>query len=216
VITSPLLTTIPGLFHGFGTRSTEDPVPGLLTVKQVHGTYVYYLGEDREIEKPGYDILMTHKRGTAIGIKTADCLPVLMVEPEKGIIAAVHAGWKGTLSGVLKKAVTEMIKRGGDVTKMAASLGPAISGSCYEIEKDVAGLFEKEFSNTAPFLKRKSETKWLLDLAELNRVHLLDLGVRPERIDRIDLCTHCRGDLFPSYRRDGKGAGRMVSFIKLL
>ncbi|MBI2500465.1 MAG: polyphenol oxidase family protein [Deltaproteobacteria bacterium] len=94
MIQSPLLTTFSFINHAFGTLA-DDKIPSdVVTVKQVHGTYLYFVEEDREIEKPGYDILMTEKKGTRIGVKTADCLPILMVEPKKRIIVAAHAGWR--------------------------------------------------------------------------------------------------------------------------
>ncbi len=213
MISSPLLASVDGIFHGFGTRTDDPPpLPGLVTVKQVHGTYLYFVGEDRRIEKPGYDILMTGQPGTAIGVKTADCLPILMVEPEKRLVVAAHAGWKGTAARIVREAVGEIEKRGGRPERLAVALGPCIGGDCYEVEKDVA----KTFVDPSPFLRRKSEVKWLLDLQEANRLELIGSGLLPERIDRIPLCTHCRPDLFHSYRRDGNSAGRMVNFIQLL
>ena len=215
MISSPLLASVDGLLHGFGTRSEEPPpLPDLVTVKQVHGTYLYFVGEDRRIEKPGYDILMTGQPGTAIGVRTADCLPILMVEPEKRLVVAAHAGWRGTSARIAREVVGEIVKRGGRPERLAVALGPCIGGDCYEVEQDVVhGL---EGIDPSPFLKRKSETKWLLDLQEANRRELIGCGVPPERIDKMTLCTHCRGDLFHSFRRDSNSAGRMVNFIQLI
>lgn len=213
MISSPLLATVPGIVHGFGTQTDADPpFPGIVTVKQVHGTYLYFVEEDRRIEKPGYDILMTAQRGTAIGVKTADCLPILLVELERRIIAAAHAGWRGTKGRIIHEVVGEIEKRGGRPENLAVALGPCIGRECYEVEQDVASLF----GDVSPYLRRKSETKWLLDLQETNRQELVAAGVRPERIDTVSLCTHCRHDLFHSYRRDGKSSGRMVNFLSLL
>ncbi len=102
MITSPLLASLDGISHGFGTRTDADPpFPGVVTVKQVHGTYLYVVEEERRIEKPGYDILMTGQRGAPIGAKTADCLPILMVETETSIVVAVYAGWRGTQAEIV-------------------------------------------------------------------------------------------------------------------
>ncbi|MBI2068041.1 MAG: peptidoglycan editing factor PgeF [Deltaproteobacteria bacterium] len=216
MIQSPLLTTFSFINHAFGTLA-DDKIPSdVVTVKQVHGTYLYFVEEDREIEKPGYDILMTEKKGTRIGVKTADCLPILMVEPKKRIIVAAHAGWRGTLEKIARTACEEITKRGGSVENLSVALGPCIGGRCYEVEKEVALPFQKKFPNHPSFLTRKSETKWLLDIGRANRDEFIAAGVKPEKIDQIDLCTHCRPDLFHSYRREGKTDKRMVNFIGLL
>lgn len=216
MIHSPLLSTVEGTIHGFGTRTDSELPTSVVTVKQVHGTYLYFVGEDRRIEKPGYDILMTGQRGTPIGVKTADCLPILLVETEKRIVAAAHAGWRGTASCIIRELLEEIQKRGGRPENLSVSIGPCIQGSCYEVGGDVVREFDGAWQDPARFLRRSSETKWHLNLQEANRLALIEGGVRPERIDTISLCTHCRPDLFHSYRRDGEQAGRMVNFIQLL
>lgn len=214
MICSPLLQSIPGVMHSFGTRSDPDPpIPGLITVKQVHGTYLYFVEEHWRIEKPGYDILMTSESGTTIGVKTADCLPILIVEPEKKIVAAAHAGWRGTAEGVVTKAVSEIVRRGGKAENLSVALGPCIGRNCYEVEQDVVASF-KDYPDRENYFRRKSEEKWLLDLQEANRLQLITATIRPEKIDTIDLCTHCRPDLFHSWRRDGQTAGRMVNWVR--
>jgi YfiH family protein len=216
MISSPLLSAFPNVMHAFGTRNSGVLPIGLVTAEQVHGTEALFIHGTNKTDHRGFDILMTDKKGIAVAVKTADCLPILMVEPVKGLVAAVHAGWKGTAARVVEKAVQKIVLLGGRPENLAVSLGPSIGGLCYEVEKDVLGAFQREFPDWPEFFKRKSETKWLLNLAEANRLQLLLMGVKPERIDRIDLCTHCRPDLFHSYRRDGEKAGRMVSFIQLL
>ena len=216
MISSPLLAAFPNVMHAFGTRNSEVLPIGLVTAQQVHGTEVLFVHGTEKGEHKGFDILMTDKKGIAVGVKTADCLPILMVEPNRGLVAAVHAGWRGTTARVVEKAIQKLTLLGGHPENLAVALGPCIGGLCYEVEKDVLHAFQKGFPDWPEVLRRKSETKWLLDLAEANRRQLLLMGVKPERIDRIDLCTHCRPDLFHSYRRDGEKAGRMVSFIQLL
>lgn len=216
MISSPYLSSLANIHHAFGTKQSEVVPIRLVTAQQVHGTEVLFVHGTEKEEHKGFDILMTDKKGVAVGVKTADCLPILIVEPMRGLVAAVHAGWRGTAARVVEKAIQKLILLGGHPENLAVSLGPCIGGLCYEVEKDVVGKFQKEFSDWPEFFKRKSEMKWLLNLAEANRRQLLLMGVKPERIDRIDLCTHCRPDLFHSYRRDGQKAGRMVNFIQLL
>jgi YfiH family protein len=216
MISSPLLSTFSNVMHAFGTRNSGILPIGLVTAQQVHGTEVLFVHGTEKGEHKGFDILMTDKKGIAVGVKTADCLPILMVEPNRGLVAAVHAGWRGTAARVVEKAVQKIALLGGRVENLAVSLGPCIGGLCYEVEKDVVGKFQKEFSDWPEFFRRKSEMKWLLNLAEANRRQLLLMGIKPERIDKIDLCTHCRPDLFHSWRREGERAGRAVSFVQLL
>ncbi len=214
---SRLLSSIPGIRHQFGTRR-DAPPEGVITVNQVHGTEILYVSASSPCwgeGQSGYDVLITDRPGIPIAVKTADCLPILMAEPKRGIVAAVHAGWKGTLARVVEKTIDRILSEGGKIENITAALGPNMGADCYEIETDVARSFESEFPGW-PLLKKKSEAKWLLDVAEANRHQLLERGVRPARIDRTELCTHCRPDLFHSFRRDHEAAGRMVNFIELL
>ena len=217
MISSPLLASIPNILHSFGTRDEESPPERLVTSRQVHGTEIYFAKEAGPPAQGGFDILLTDQAGVAVGVKTADCLPVLIVEPGLGVVAAAHAGWRGTLRGVAAKAVTRILELDGHADRLAAALGPSIGPCCYEVGEEVAAALEKELPDfSGQILVRKSEKKWMLDLPLANRLQLMEKGVRPERIDRIDLCTRCRPDLFHSFRRDHEAAGRMVSFIQLL
>ncbi|MBI2083687.1 MAG: peptidoglycan editing factor PgeF [Deltaproteobacteria bacterium] len=200
--------------HGFGTRG-EEPVTKIHTAVQVHGSEILFLDETNQNAQGDSDILMTNQKGLAVGVKTADCVPILLADPQEGIVAAVHAGWKGTLAGAVQKAVHEMVHRGAKREKLIAAIGPCISGRCYEVERDVAQPFESQISFSKKILSRKSETKWLLDLSLANQLQLLETGIKESHIDRLPYCTHCHPDLFCSYRRDGKEAGRMISFISL-
>lgn len=214
MITSPLLQEIPGIAHGFGTIADRRPAD-TVTVKQVHGVRILEPEAVLADEPDGFDTVLTDRPGIAVAVKTADCQPILVVEPKARIVAAVHAGWKGTLQRAVQVAVARMVEMGGRAENLVCALGPNMAGDCFEVEADVKGDFEREFPGW-PILKRLSETKWLLDVALTNRLQLRESGVRDAQVDRIALCTHCRPDLFWSYRRDGESAGRMVSFVRLL
>jgi YfiH family protein len=214
MIRSALLEKVAGIVHGFGTR-TDEPPPNLVTSQQVHGTEILEVREIPSAPLEGYDILITGRPGIAVAVKTADCQPILMIEPQKRLVAAVHAGWKGTLQRAAQVAVRKIIERGGVLENIVACLGPNMVGRCFEVEVGVQNDFEKEFPGW-PILTPKNDAKWLLDVSETNRRQLLEIGIPEKQIDRIDLCTHCRPDLFWSYRRDGEEAGRMVSFIRIL
>ena len=214
MIQDPFFTTLPGIRHGFGTRGDEYPA-NIVTSRQVHGAEIFEVKGPPVSGLEGFDILMTGRPGVAVAVKTADCLPVLLADPEKRLVAAVHAGWRGTVQRVVQKAVRRMIERGAVLENIHAALGPNMSGSCYEVGPDVHEIVEKEFPKTA-VLRPKSGSKWFLDVAALNRLQLTELGLPPDRIAQVNLCTHCRPDLFESYRRDGEKSGRMINFIELL
>ena len=194
---------------GFGFLSDS-----LVTLNQVHGNKVIVF------KKPGKeplsnvdfngDAIITNQRGFALGILTADCLPILIDDPSKGVIGAVHAGWKGTGLRIVQETLLAMEKAfevKPDDVKVA--LGPSIGPCCYEVDDKVLKPLRKNLTKEMlPVGKR------MLDLAQINRKLLLEIGVKEESIELINICTSCRKDLFFSYRRDGL-TGRQLSFIKL-
>ncbi len=217
MIFSSLLSRLPGIVHGFGTQADVQLPEGIVLSKQVHGTAVHLASKPGQMVESECDIVMTGHVGIPVAIKTADCLSVLMVEPEAGLVAAVHAGWKGTLARVSQVAIEKIRSMGGDPEKIHAAMGPSMKAHCYEVASDVEGPFRKEFPVWPQILKVLDDTgrKWLLDVPETNRQQMMASGVLSENIDHIDLCTYCRPELFYSYRREGETAGRMISFIQL-
>jgi hypothetical protein len=222
LITVPRFNRIPFLHHGFGDagwkakdfkKKAEWKNFGLLSLNQVHSDIVHFV---RRVPCAGLkgDAALTDLPRIFLIIKTADCLPVLLVDDKKRIIAAVHCGWKGTLRGVLEKVVQGMRDRYGcSPASILAAFGPCISRRCYEVGIDVrqnyaaAGFSDSLFR---PVPGRRG--KYLFDLAGANRLQLLRQGVKERNIHTVDICTHC--DLrYPSYRRDKDATGRMLSFI---
>jgi len=215
MIYSDLLSQIPGIRHGFGTRNDTELPKNLVTAKQVHEASILHVTATPSSEPQGFDILVTDQKGIAIAVKTADCLPILMVEPKAELVAAVHAGWRGTVARVVEKAVATLCSLGGRMENLRVSLGPNMKGSCYEVEQDVVSVIEKEFRGW-PVLTRKNETKWLLDVAQINQKQLQGMGLLAEQIEHRNLCTHCQTELFYSYRRERERAGRMINYIQIL
>jgi YfiH family protein len=157
-----------------------------------------------------YDALVTNVPDTFLGIRTADCLPIFMVDPRKKVVAAVHSGRQGTSLHIAVKALEVMQKEFGClVHSLLVALGPAIGLCCYEIDEKV---FVPEWES---FATPKGNGKWNLDLAGIN-IHLLERqGVSEEHIFWVNLCTHCHSDLFFSYRKEGR-TGRQLSFIGIM
>jgi polyphenol oxidase len=187
------------LHHGFGTRYAQPLHEPLATVKQVHGTDV------RIVDQPGQhgtgDGLISDTPGLLVGIKTADCLPLLLIDPEHRVVSAVHAGWRGTAAGIATHAVQLMEEKfGSNPTQMEAAIGPGIGLCCFEVGPEVA----REFG---PW---DSDSKTCLDLQAINRVQLQAVGI--QRIYESGLCTVC-GKGFYSFRRERDQAGRMLSFV---
>jgi purine-nucleoside/S-methyl-5'-thioadenosine phosphorylase / adenosine deaminase len=225
MITIARFDKIPFLVHGFGDSALS--VSGLkrlfprsalraVALHQVHSDTVHFVdGAARESRRG--DALVSRTPGLLLVIKTADCLPVLLVDEGRRVIAAVHCGWRGTVHRVLEKAVRGMRARYGcDPGRLLAAFGPCIGAGCYEVGEDVRGRFLRAgFSGHLfrPVPDRPGQH--LFDLAAANRLQLLEGGVDERNIFAAGVCTHC-DPLYPSYRRDAHRSGRMLSFIGLL
>lgn len=203
----PGWTTVPGLVHGFLPGRVEPDVPVSLP-RQVHGTYVVTLepGADRT-EADG---IVTARVATRVGVVTADCVPILMVAPKRRVAAAVHAGWRGAAAGIVDTALAHLRTFGVEPDEVEASLGPAIGWCCYEVGNEVHAAFVDRTGPTTEAAWARRNERWTLDLRAAVRALLARAGVARTTI--IGPCTRCSLD-YCSYRRDGAGAGRQVSFI---
>lgn len=221
--TSEGLARIAGLVHGFERRlgptggETRDetrariaaslaPAGRLLLLKQVHGARVC---EAPWEGLPEADAGVALGPGQILGIETADCLPVLIVDPRLRRVAAAHAGWRGTHQQVAPAAVQTLLAYGSQAADLLAVLGPAIGVCCYEVGDELRAAF----AGQAAVLATGPRGRAHLDLRATNTAQLLAAGLSPEHIGQIDECTHCQAALYHSYRRDGPGAGRMISYV---
>jgi YfiH family protein len=190
------------LAHGFGTRDAVLP-DGLATLRQVHSTRCV-AAEGRSGVLGEGDALLENTPGRLVAVKTADCVPMLFADPRNRAVAAVHAGWRGTVGRIGPTAVRAMCERFGTRSEeLQVAIGPAIGGCCYEVGPEVAAQFG---------VAARGHAK--IDLPAENRAQLIDAGVNPERVYVANLCTKC-GVEFHSFRRHGEKAGRMYSFIGL-
>jgi YfiH family protein len=184
------------------------------------------------------DASVTRTPGLLLGVQTADCVPILVVDARKRAVAAIHAGWRGTLQRILGKTVGRMqMEFRSRPQDLLAAIGPAIGGCCYEVGTEVASAFAAQFSNAADFfdeLRTGDEpnplqwlnmmppghqpppNKVLLNLKAANRWQLLNAGVPEQNIVISDLCTACRTDLLFSYRKEGSRSGRLMSVVGIL
>jgi hypothetical protein len=233
-LTVPRWLAVPGLVHGFGDGGWSEAgfaafaaAKGMTPVvmRQVHGDAVVRL-DGPPAAKPEGDALMTGVPGLLLVVRTADCLPVLLVDAERGAVAAVHCGWRGTQKRILEKAVLAMGEAyGSKPADMTAALGPCIGAACYEVGAEVreayleAGFPPSLFAvrGHAPEAPpRLLEPKYILDLRGANVWLLGRLGLDRARIVHAGpACSHCEPGLL-SYRRNSADPRRMHNFIGLL
>lgn len=196
--------------HGFGTR--ESNLVADITLRQIHSDRVVNAHHLRDREREG-DALITDEIGKSIGIRTADCVPILLLDRKRRAIAAVHAGWRGTAAQIVTRAV-ECLRAdfNTDPADLFAAIGPCIRACCYEVGPEVASRFDPAFlAWNAPAIG-----KFRLNLPQANRVQLTSAGLDSARIFDCALCTTCLSSQFFSYRREPENPGRMVASIARL
>ena len=186
----------------------------VVTMKQVHGDAIVEVKDHKLKETGEADAMVTNESEIYLGILTADCVPILLIAPDHGIAAAVHAGWRGTLAGIAAKTVKSLGELYGvSCTELQAALGPSIGPCCYEVKDDVTRpLLERWDEVAAASLQSKTGTSFL-DLRALNAKILHEAGLPQAQIFQIGPCTSCATDDFFSYRRQGKQTGRQMSLV---
>jgi YfiH family protein len=206
----------------------------LIPLKQIHSDVVR-LFDTAPAEICQGDASITNRPGFLLAVQTADCVPILLVDPKKHAVAAVHAGWRGALARIVVKAIGQMqMQFGSKPADLLAAIGPSIGGCCYEVGTEVATQFLSQFAeapewfdefrtgdepnpiqwlNMMPPGHQPSPKNVLLDLRKANRAQLLGAGLRAPNIFVSDLCTACRPDLLFSYRKEGPQSGRLMSVI---
>ncbi len=200
ILRIPAWEELPWLEHGFGTRLSEKwtHTDGRTWLRQVHSSNVVpvsFAGDAGE-----GDALITDCAGLTLEIRTADCVPILLVDPERRAVAAIHAGWRGTAGHISKQAIFLFTRRFGTrPATIQAAIGPAIGACCYEVGPEVS----EEFGLTG---------RQRLDLVRENVDQFRAAGVMPSKIYITGGCTKC-DNRFHSFRRDRELAGRMEAGI---
>lgn len=199
-------------------RACEGEAIAFATMKQVHGAHVAEVGAAGPVGEA--DAMLTSAPGVGLCVLTADCVPLLIVAPGAHAVAAVHAGWRGTLAGVavrtLRSLAATYAVEAGDVH---VALGPAVGRCCYEVDAAIADDLEGRWQTAAEALHRYTrdgEAKAKLDLRRANAAMLVEAGVAPDRISFVGGCTCCEIDEFFSHRaavKSGETTGRQLSFI---
>lgn len=190
----------------------------LATAWQVHGNGVKVVTSDNANEsEQRFDALTSNLEGILVGVKTADCVPILLSDPVSGAFSAVHAGWRGTVQSIVVKAVEKMTMTfGSDPADIIAAIGPAAGCERYEIGADVIEAFEKSIEGSDKYFEETRPGHALIDLHRANRDQMISAGVTSNNIYTAPFCTMERPDLFFSYRLEkglyGK-TGRLMSVI---
>lgn len=174
-------------------------------------------GLDKMSRLPDTDGLVTDEQGICLMVLSADCVPVLLYDPSQQVIAAVHAGWRGTAARIAAKAVAVMKECFGCLPeRILAGIGPSIGPCCFEVNEDVARVFRELFpAERGIVIPGRREGKFQVDLWEANRMELMEAGVKSANIEIAGMCSVCHPGRFFSYRREGGKAGRFGAGICL-
>jgi YfiH family protein len=192
---------------------------------QVHGAGVRVV-QSAEDAKPAEnqlgdtiycDVIVSNANGVLAGVKTADCVPILLGDPVTGAFAAIHAGWRGTLATAAIVGVKRLKEEyGGRAENLRVAIGASAGPCCYEVGNEVIDAFTNRFGSGANLFTTTRPGHAMVDLLKANRDQLVSAGVLPERIHIAPICTMCRTDLFFSYRKEktlhGK-VGRLMAVV---
>jgi YfiH family protein len=195
------------------------PANGWALLSQVHGARVERVDAGgpachHRRKHAEADALVTNTKGVVLGVLTADCLPVILAVPGGSAVAIAHAGWRGTLAGIVQETVRELCAvAGAEPDDILAAIGPSIGRCCLQVGKEVHEAFHERWGAAhARRILIKSDP-WRLDLPAANLIQLREIGLRTSNVAFVQHCTCCRKDLFYSYRRDGQKTGRMLNYV---
>ena len=194
----------------------------LLMPHQVHLTEIAMIDDDflclsddeRQKRLEGIDAIMTDRAGVCIGVSTADCIPVVLYDGVHHAVCAIHAGWRGTVTRIVEKAVLAMVQAyDSKPCDLQAQIGPGISLDSFEVGDEVYDAFAQEGFDMVAISQKQA--KWHINLPACNKLQLMAMGVKPERISVSDICTYKSHDTFFSARRLGINSGRIFTAIML-
>ena len=229
ILQSQLLKGEAGIDHYCSMRAFEKPGDGVWMPRQVHGVNIVVVDEQTaydataELQPVDADAVITQQKGRWIGVRTADCVPVLLYDPKTSTVAAIHAGWRGTVQHIVRQTVEKMqVELDISPECLLAMIGPSICAESFEVGEEVAAEFVSAgrgdcvlrstfgaYGNMVPYHKPH------VDLWQSNAMDLMEAGVPLEQIDCTPLCTYQNDDVLFSARRQGIATGRIVTAICL-
>ncbi len=188
----------------------------LIFPRQTHTATVCCVDVVPEIELTETDALVSNTPGLCLCVQTADCVPILLFDPVQNVVAAVHAGWRGTVARIVQKTVQKMTREfGSDALDIRAAIGPSIGPEMYEVGPEVVEKVRNSIPNAASTLRLNSLGRFHFDLWEANRLLLLEAGLAGSHIELLAECSFTDAEKYYSARREGADTGRMVSGIML-
>jgi polyphenol oxidase len=194
-------------------KSLGLSVSRLYFLSQVHGNHCVELGteaDQRSVVFTEGDALVSGETDVGCGVRTADCVPVLIADPVTGRVGAAHAGWRGLVAEVIKKTMQQLVNP-SDAARCVAAIGPHIEAQAFEVSEDVAGALAAASPGADPVVRGYAKPH--VSLRQVAEAQLLALGLRSENIDHVAGCTFTDATRFFSFRRDGKASGRHLSVI---
>lgn len=232
------MSALTGTSEGKHSRPSQHQA--LVTLRQIHSDLIHRITKISKNNPLAGDGMVTDVPGILLGVLTADCLPVILVDAKRHAVGVFHAGWRGTAKRIVEKGVGEMHRCFGSWPRdLKAAIGPGIRGCCYEVGPEVKSAFEAQFTYGGELFRETKERneihekypllfltarapghselpkKIFLDLAEANRRQLVAAGVPPKNILDLGLCTLCRQDLFFSHRGEKGITGRMMTVVAI-
>ncbi|OIO69147.1 MAG: peptidoglycan editing factor PgeF [Zetaproteobacteria bacterium CG12_big_fil_rev_8_21_14_0_65_55_1124] len=182
---------------------------------QVHGCRTLLCNGTGRMHREEADILLSDD-GSPVAVRVADCTPILLADPASGLVAAVHAGWRGTAKGIAMHAVQSMLDAGAKVENILACIGPCIGPCCFQIGEETADALQQSCAGADTSVQAR-DGQYVADLTALNRLQLIQAGVRQLNIELLvegpAACTCCNARHFFSYRRDGQSSGRHLAIV---
>ncbi len=185
---------------------------------QTHSNHVKIVSSKINIsDLEDTDAIVTSEKGLLISVMSADCVPILLYDTQKNVIAAIHAGWRGTMGEIVRHTIEKMTEEFGvDPTTILAGIGPSISDEVYEVGAEVIEAVVRVYGSKDGIISREDNGKGFCNLWEANRIQLLRAGVKSENIEVASICTFKNADTFFSYRKSGNRAGRFAAGIMLV
>lgn len=194
------------------------PPDRLVMMRQVHGERIRIIDGDGPPPGcvPECDGLITALPGVALAVRTADCVPILFVDRVRRVIGAAHAGWRGTALGIASRMVGAFIERfSSRVSDILVAIGPAVGPCCYQVDAPVRAAFSSRIEAGGYLRPCAEDERWMLDLAQANRLQIQGQGVPEGNILSAGLCTACRRELFFSHRASRGRTGRQINLLML-
>lgn len=201
----------------FKTFSKDEfNLTNLTRNSQIHSSIVNKIDEKNIGQRIDGDALITNVKEVPLLILTADCVPVVIIDPKNKAVGVAHAGWRGTYDKICKNTIDKMIKNyKSNPEDLICVIGPSIGPCCYEVSKDLVEKFNTNLANHAGEFDIIKDDKYFLDLWKINELTLKDCNVKDENIINLQICTNCNHDKFYSYRKHNKTPKRIGTMIQI-